>query len=53
MRDAPLTVGTLNMGISARTGDVLTSVIARDIPCTFPSRESNSKAHGEPYSTHT
>ena len=42
------TVGTLNMDICAGTGNALPWVIARDVPCTFPSHGSNSGARGGP-----
>ena len=42
------TVGALNMGICARTGNVLPWVIVKDVPCTYPSHGSNSIARGEP-----
>ena len=41
------------MGICARTGEYLPWTIARDVPCTSPSHNINSEAHGEPYSKHT
>ena len=42
------TVGTLNIGICARTGNVLPWAIARDVSCTSPSHGSNSGARGGP-----
>ena len=47
------TVGTLNMGTWAGTGEALAWDIASDVPSTSPSHGSNSGAHGESYSTHT
>ena len=47
------TVGTLNMGTWAGTGEALAWDIASDVPSTSPSHGSNSRAHGEPYSKHT
>ena len=41
------TVGTLNMGIWAGTGEALAWHIASDVPSTSPSHESNSGAHEE------
>ena len=47
------TVGTLNMGTWAGTGEALAWDIASDVPSTSPSHGSNSGAHGEAYSMHT
>ena len=47
------TVGTLNMGTWAGTGEALAWDIASDVPSTSPSHGSNSGAHGESCSTHT
>ena len=47
------TVGTLNMGSWAGTGEALAWDIASDVPSTSPSHGSNSGAHGESYSMHT
>ena len=47
------TVGTLNMGKCARTGNVLAWVIDRDVLFTSPSHGSNSGARVGPYSMHT
>ena len=47
------TVGTLNMGTWAGTGEALAWDIASDVPSTSPSHGSNSGAHRESYSTHT
>ena len=47
------TVGTLNMGTWAGTGEALAWDIASDVPSTSPSQGSNSGAHRESYSTHT
>ena len=47
------TVGTLNMGTWAGTGEALAWDIASDVPSTSPSHGSNSGAQGESYSTHT
>ena len=47
------TVGTLNMGTWAETGEALAWYIASDVPSTSPSHGSNSGAHRESYSTHT
>ena len=41
------TVGTLNMGIWAGTGEALAWLIVGDVPFTSPSHGSNSGAHGE------
>ena len=47
------TVGTLNMGTWAGTGEALALDIASDVPSTFPGHRTNSGVHGEAYSTHT
>ena len=47
------TVGTLNMGTWAGTGEALAWDIASDVPSTSPSHGSNSGAQEESYSTHT
>ena len=47
------TVGTLNMGTWAGTGEALAWYITSDVPSTSPSQGSNSGAHRESYSTHT
>ena len=47
------TVGTLNMGTWAGTGEALAWDIASDVPSTSPSQGSNSGAHRESHSTHT
>ena len=42
------TVGILNMGASAGTGEALAWDIASDVPVTFPDHRYSSGAHGEP-----